>query len=145
MVISTSVSLPSKPSELIRLALDDLAACELDPKYGVSMSDWHRSEWLAGIQTCKVCMAGAVMAKTLKAPWAEVLTPTSYTNQDTINKLNAINQFRCGDIDTGFAYMQIERENTVPRYMKVTSYYDGSEQFRIDVGNIATMLEKHGH
>ena len=30
-----------KPSDLILMALDDLARCEGDPRYHVNMSDWH--------------------------------------------------------------------------------------------------------
>ena len=53
-----------KPSELIRLALKDLEACEKDPDYEINMNVWHKP---VGDQ-CMVCLAGAVMAQTFEMP-----------------------------------------------------------------------------
>ena len=33
--------LPDKPSELIRVALGDLAKCMADPRYFIDMRGWH--------------------------------------------------------------------------------------------------------
>ena len=68
--------LPDKPSELIRTSIRDLVLCELDPKYEIDMADWHvpyftdeacdNDDWSdANVKTCNVCLAGAVMSKTL--------------------------------------------------------------------------------
>jgi len=56
---------PSKPSELIRLALRDLKAVESDPDYVVEMAEWHAPR---DDGYCALCFAGAVMAKSLQMP-----------------------------------------------------------------------------
>lgn len=55
--------LPTKPSALLRLALEDLEAVEADKKYKVAMGKWHEPNG-----ACKVCLAGSVLAKTLQVP-----------------------------------------------------------------------------
>ena len=56
-------TLPNKLSELLRLAVWDAVACEQMPEtYELNMGLWHSPS--QGI--CRVCMAGAVMAQTLR-------------------------------------------------------------------------------
>lgn len=75
--------LPNKLSELIRLAMKDLELVENDEKYKVDMDmgSWH-FPWFSEeaehfdvddeVEVCNVCLAGAVMAKTLDyALWSE--------------------------------------------------------------------------
>lgn len=78
------IKLPDKPSEIMRLALADLRSCKSDDTYKINMGTWH-TPLLNG--RCSVCLAGAVMAKTLKAdPWMP-LTPGSY---DEITKIKML-------------------------------------------------------
>lgn len=57
-------TLPKKKSELLRLAVNDVLRCKEEPgKYILDMGTWYRKD---GIELCHVCMAGAVMAQTLK-------------------------------------------------------------------------------
>lgn len=65
---------PSKPSELIRLALRDLKAVERSKNYVINMHSWHEPDETAGV--CHVCLAGAVMARSLKAERGSDLTPS---------------------------------------------------------------------
>lgn len=66
--------LPKKPSELIRLALDDLEKCEKDfDTYVIDMDVFHEPTLVeykskASGPLCAVCLAGAVMAQTFKIP-----------------------------------------------------------------------------
>ncbi len=53
--------LPNKLSDLLDLALVDLRRVEADPTYGVKMEFWHCK--VDGC--CSVCLAGAVLAKTV--------------------------------------------------------------------------------
>lgn len=55
---------PTKLSDLIQLALDDIDAIEKDPRYVVDMNWWHMPMDVA----CHVCLAGAVMARSLEVP-----------------------------------------------------------------------------
>lgn len=77
--------LPNKPSELIAIALADLIKVEKSKKFRVAMGAWH---WTPpGSNVCHVCLAGAVMACTLKSREiyepsfnrTHSLTPTSFS------------------------------------------------------------------
>lgn len=59
--------LPNKPSDLLDVALRDLEACEQDDNYEIRMSLWHSSNHNLD-KKCFVCLAGAVMAKTMGTP-----------------------------------------------------------------------------
>ena len=57
--------LPEKLSQVLREAVKDLRACEANPRYVIDMSKWYydRSPYNpAAIGTCKVCLAGVVIA-----------------------------------------------------------------------------------
>ena len=58
----TVPTVPAKISDLIQLALDDVDKCEKDGRYVIDMDNWHQP----GVKKCHVCLAGAVMAQTLK-------------------------------------------------------------------------------
>lgn len=53
---------PKKSSELIRMAIYDLLWVSKNPQYKIDMKEWHTPS--DGV--CKVCLAGAVMARTLR-------------------------------------------------------------------------------
>ncbi|MCY4259158.1 MAG: hypothetical protein OXC91_02685 [Rhodobacteraceae bacterium] len=107
-------ALPDKPSELIRLALRDMEACEGDAAYNVHFQHWHKPERarrgdprseLTG--ACLVCLAGSVMAKTLGAFPHEELVPSHFKEDGELNspvrgKLMALDCFRAGDVLGGF-------------------------------------------
>jgi len=54
---------PKKLSDLIELAIADLEKVREDDRYTIDMGHWHT----VNISTCKVCLAGCVMAKSLNA------------------------------------------------------------------------------
>ncbi len=104
-------ALPDKPSELIRVALADLEKCEKDPDYEIFMGVWH-SPKPAGY--CEVCLAGAVIAKTLGSDKGESIAPYDYyppsetsakLSSDTSDKLSALDKFRTGNIWDGLSCM----------------------------------------
>lgn len=55
------VTLPKIPSQLIRIALKDLEKAERTPKTRINMGTWYDTNG-----SCTVCLAGSVMANTLK-------------------------------------------------------------------------------
>ena len=65
--------LPYYPSELLKLALDDIAVVKKNKIYHINTSVWHT----ANVNTCSVCLAGAVLANTLKASSLVSLTHNS--------------------------------------------------------------------
>jgi len=131
--------LPDRPSELIRVALDDLEKCEADPRYETHMYSWHDPH----DGKCLVCMAGAVMAKRLGAPPALSLAPYSYDFQ-TARKLRAIDYGRCGLLDEMLFQLNIERPKELPSYIDVAYYDDDPAAFKSDMRKLAELLEAHG-
>lgn len=98
--------LPSTPSKLITLALDDLAKVEKMKGYQVDMRYWHTSQTGLGDQTvCSVCLAGAVMVCELKANRAETHFPWSL-GADNYDKLKALDLFRRGTLLGGIEFLR---------------------------------------
>lgn len=87
-------ALPDKPSALLTLALDDLEVIEKDPRYEVVMSRWHEPDPL-GRGKCSVCLAGAVIARSLGGDHLRYLQPDMFSPDDH-HKLRALDGFRAG-------------------------------------------------
>lgn len=98
-------NLPNKPSELLMVALSDLEAIEKNPTYSIDLTILHsplNHRWLNGDTRCAVCLAGAVMAQTLKVkPDINVPLNRRFLSKDTYQKLKAIDYFRQGQISEG--------------------------------------------
>ena len=56
-------TLPEYPSELLKLALNDIAVVKKSKRYRINTNVWHSPN----VVTCSVCLAGAVLANTLKS------------------------------------------------------------------------------
>ncbi len=97
--MTTEKRLPKTPSILIKLALDDLNKVERFKGYRVDMNSWHLYSEKSEI--CAVCLAGAVMVQTLKAPQNESIYPSTFP-LDTNGKLAALDFFRLGSVGHGF-------------------------------------------
>lgn len=111
--------LPNKPSELILLALKDLAKAERSKSYKVNMEKWHEGpdaddlmpEYNPNtckvtepkVRPCYVCLAGSVMAFSLNVPVTTYVEPGDYP-PSVSGKLEAINSFRTGCVDEGLQY-----------------------------------------
>lgn len=76
--------LPDKRSELLRLAIADLQSVAKDSRYKVVMANWHSPS--QSTATCEICLAGAVMVKTLGADISSFADPESF-DWDTAAKL----------------------------------------------------------
>lgn len=87
------------PSMAIEQAVQDLEAVEADSRYVVDMGDWHR--YFPEYETCSVCLAGAVMAKSLNAAADKDYSPTTLFDPSTSNRLRGLDKFRAGLIDEG--------------------------------------------
>lgn len=98
-----TTQLPNKLSQLLRLAVADAQKCEAMPeKYRLDMAVWHLPDEESG--KCAVCMAGSVLAQTLRAdPGTLVgIRDTGYENE---SKLAAINLMRAGSFYS--AYLEL--------------------------------------
>lgn len=136
---SPKVSLPDKPSELIRAALADLEKAEMDNRYKVEMSQWH----LPGYNgQCLVCLAGAVMAHSLGATDVEFCTPPDF--EDECEKLKAIDDFREGIIDYALERLGIPHPEGLPGSVSVCEYSEDPRLFKNDMIDLHNLLEKFG-
>lgn len=139
--------LPDKPSELIRMAIDDLEKVEADTKYSVRMGVWHSPS----LDSCEVCLAGAVMAKTLETPVENFEYPTGFSA--TVHaKLGALDSFRSGHVIDAFVTLGYCDYDEVPgdildvhKGVTVVSYEDDPEAFKVDMLVLANSLEGIGY
>jgi len=132
------VKLPEKMSELIRVALVDLVKVEESPDYIVRMENWHKPR--DGV--CEVCLAGAVIAKTLKAPSNENCLPSG-TSRSIRDKLEALNELRTGEVCEAAYVMgiyDVGAEYDTP----IIDYNDDPQQFKRDMLQLAKDLEAGG-
>lgn len=135
---SKPTKLPDKPSQLIRVALRDLEKCERSRLYHVDMLDWHRPNG-----HCRVCLAGAVMAKSLGVPHNIKISPFDFEGE-VMQKLRALNFFRCGFYDEAFYVLEIKRPEAFPDEANITDYADDKAQFKRDMRKLASLLAKEG-
>lgn len=137
-----TATLPDKPSELIRVALADLRKCEADERYEIDMSEWHLPDGDGG---CFVCLAGAVMAKSLGAEEDDEVTPDNYFLDEcgTERKLRALDDFRCGGVRAGLRELGIPMP-PMPPTCRPSLYHESPVQFHADMHALADELERHG-
>lgn len=130
-------TLPDKPSELIRLALDDLAKVERSKRYVVNMNGWHEPNG-----RCAVCLAGAVMAQHFGASPKQNMFPSDY-HEETCGKLQALDHFRLGWADDGIDCMDLEPNDSVTN-RDIPGYSDDRPGFKRALRKLAKDLEKEG-
>ncbi len=137
-----AAELPDEPSALIRLAINDLEVIEKLPQYTIDMGYWHQA---ANGNQCAVCLAGAVMARTLKTPFREYNTPLDFKDLDVQNKLAALDHFRCGRLYEGFRIMGLHDPKITPMSQAyIPDYHHHPEGFKLGMRNMADSLEFGG-
>lgn len=130
--------LPDKPSELIRLALKDLARVKRDPRYSVDMGTWHGLD-LRG--KCHVCLAGAVMACRLPTDPSRSFHPENFS-LGIEDKLRALDQFRQGKMNRALEHLGVYDSPVADR--EVTPHAVSPRRFRSDMLKLAKELEEVG-
>jgi hypothetical protein len=110
--------LPNTLHELLYIALCDLEKVEKDPRYRIEMEVWHNFNGLNN--TCKVCLAGAVLAKTCDIP----LESNSWELFDLPwRHLRAIDWLRKGYINTAYLILYDDNyKEEVIRDVKIIEY-----------------------
>lgn len=144
MATSKKSKLPDKPSELIRVALKDLAVVEKDERYVVDMGSWHERRR----SRCAVCFAGAVMAGTLGASHSKSITPGDFDGV-TAMKLAALDSIRTGwvrhGLDTMGVFIGPPQDRSIYRFDRdITPYAISKNSFKADMRALADDLEKAG-
>lgn len=133
------ITLPDLPSALIRVALADLKVCEADPLYDVRMLFWHQPNQR---DVCYVCLAGAVIAKSLSVQKDHRAEPDDF-EVEVGDKLHAINSFRTGDVNTGLVSLGLKPID-LPRKDMVGYTRASPQQFHKQMGLLAQELEEVG-
>ena len=139
--------LPKKLSALIRVALVDESRAFRSKLYHIDMSNWHVPAHNELRDQCQVCLAGAVMAFSLKADINEDLAPSMYSCS---RQLQALNLIRKGDVQ--YALRELEGRERLHRVkeftelewelcIEVVKYHDDRTKWRRDMKKIATRLE----
>ncbi len=133
------MKLPKKPSALIRLALDDLRKVERSKKYVVDMGTYHEPEY----DGCHVCLAGAIMAKTLKTPLTRTTGTGFYTEG---NKLRALDYLRTGQTYEAFWELSLSCQNFAKFDRDICNYTNRNKnEFHKQMRELARDLEKGGY
>lgn len=149
--------LPNKPSELIRLAVSDIQKVAKDPKYGIYMGTWH---WKDNDGKCYVCLAGAVLAKTLKISRRKSIDPFTLTHPilglipapksraRLARQLIALNSFREGNVRSGLQTLGYDLsvyDTFRDSYSYINGLYDGpAGKFIPRMLGLANELERAG-
>ncbi len=123
--------LPKKLSALLRLAVADAQAVEKLDGYTLDMGSWHMPAGHESNPTpskCSVCMAGAVMVRTLKAPRSRLVYPDKFRGV-AADRLGAINDMRIGDMSLAHAkvsgeYLHHDDPKFAPAKALIVKYFD---------------------
>ena len=109
---------PEKLSDLIRLAVKDARRMNPDEywpdagifhqRFEVNTEDWNTEHYgpPPPPNACHACVAGAVIAGTLKTSPDEPRSPMSF-EKGWSGSLYALDRIRCGDYDTAYLYHYI--------------------------------------
>ena len=140
-----------KLSQLIRHALADLELVEQDEDYTVSMGVWHApynaSESYLDPVKCDVCLAGAVMAKSLDMPINTCDGPEYFSRSigETLEKLNFL---RMGQVSVVFIDFSDDYKlinvGPVPD-REIVEYSIDPPLFKAQMGTLASELETAGY
>lgn len=129
------------PAKLIRLALEDLKKVEADPRYEVDMDDWHSGGSVT--HPCAVCLAGAVMAKTMKLQYDKNLWPEDAALNGTTWALQALDELRRGNVRGGYSVLDRPFPGDGPEELKIFPYHISPERFCAEMEALADLIEQH--
>ena len=116
--------LPSTMHGLLSLAISDLKKVKEDKKYIINMNHFHK--YKKSVDKCEVCMAGAVLAKTLKIDYKSMSNIS-----DNIRSIDLMRIFNFVG-----AYKRIYNKNPLiltDKLIKLQHYY--STKVRKKMGN----------
>ena len=102
-----SEALPNTMAGLLQCAIDD--ARKLDrADYYPRHDEWHESRQHPLMASCEVCLAGSVIAGTLRIPNSHSCTPAAFDSQ-TNNLLHAIDDMR--DAKWNYAFIRVYKRS----------------------------------
>lgn len=138
-VIDCPDTLPDKLHELLALALADFDIISKTPGYEVDMSSWHEADSNTG--KCAVCLAGAVMANTLKVQKHISMSINDVYDSNLATKLRTLDSLRGGYVNDALAALR--REQTADfSYPEPEAYHYNPLQWRKDMDRLLAWLKK---
>lgn len=141
MKLELSPPLPAMPSEALREALADFDSILRTPGYAVGM-DWWMSPASAETGLCKVCLAGAVMAK--RCGTSRYLHPPQFET-GTYKKFLFLNAIRQGQIWVALHYLETDSsEFGLPDTLPIPPYETDPEGWRKRMGEFVDLLQGAG-
>lgn len=132
--------IPTRPSALIRHALDCLRVIERDPRYVINMGVWNT---VAPNGQCHVCFGGAVMA--VSYGWSPRKTVDDVAQFPAPEIAKALNAARSGHAYAMFEYVGLNDGKGV-FFDRSISHYDGPNgRFHRDMNRFADDLALAGY
>ena len=139
--------LPDTLHEMLNVAIKDMEACiQAAETYCFNANVWHEpcEPELHDISRCQICVAGAVIAKTLGANLYTSYNPEDFEEEGVCAKLEALDHIRTGQFGTALAFMQLatgKQEHecfiTAKQSMKLQQVYDENCEPYYDFGSNA--------
>ena len=136
----------TKLSTILAIALHDLAKVERSKKFKVNMRWWY----CKGSKSCKVCLAGSVMAGRYPNVTREFgkhreLWPehSVWDGVDEVSqKFNALDCLRAGRVAAAMGYLRLSITHQHDR--EVTDYHKYPKQWWLDMKKLLADLRKAG-
>ena len=136
------VILPKVPSELIRVAIEDIRQTIKDG-IEIDMEYWGSGKNSNDPQSCSVCMAGAVM---LQRGLSKNIAPDDFDFLgDNEKQYNFLDNIRCGLISTAMNALDIE-EHPFSRLLSNNNWTRCLDDFKTweEIGADAFLLQMEG-
>jgi len=127
----------NEPWTLIRDAIFDLELQEKQEGVDVDMDHWH---FPYGGGACHQCLAGSVMSRRLGVDTDAHKSPDNYP-KDVAVRLHALDDLRCGEIDTAYRELKLELPSSIPERVPIPRYRNGPSAFKAAMLKLADQLE----
>ena len=138
-MLKSKVKLPDKLSDLMVLALKDLAKCERNKKkFKIKMGTWFTPNG-----KCAVCFAGSVMAQSCGVGSKREVFPGDF-DVDTNNKLIALDAVRAGYVGSALDDLGRSLPPGLTGQYPVVEYHHGPKVWRKQMETIAALLKAAG-
>lgn len=134
---------PEFLSDLVELALNDLMVVEQDPEYRVNMKNWHT--YIDDETVCEVCLAGSVMAKSLKISQDISCTPSMFTNgwDEAMCSLDLVRVGRLEDALLRWGHSYKTCRNLALGIQPPPEYSEDPDGFKLYLKHVITQLRKN--
>ncbi len=140
--MATKNRLPTKLSELLELALEDLEETEKTPGFVVDMN-----RWVADIDgVCHVCLAGCVMTQRFcDAPSGDIIAPYMLYLTEKISHrdfvcLKALDAIRQGDLELAYIFINDDVPDNIQSFT-VVDYSENPDKFKEQMWEIVRYLK----